>query len=90
MPFGMVHPGIFSLQFFCLISPGPDTAYIVGPSVSQNPRAGILSSLGVSVGCCVRALFCALGLTALLAASASAFILVRFGGHSIWRGSIGA
>jgi threonine/homoserine/homoserine lactone efflux protein len=89
MPFGIIHPSIFCAAVLLLnLAPGPDTAYIVGRSVSQGRRAGILSALGVSLGCCVHTLFCALGLTALLAASANAFTVVRFGGaiYLAWLG----
>ncbi|AXV78344.1 MULTISPECIES: LysE family translocator [Ralstonia solanacearum species complex] len=75
--------GIVNLPFFVLavfllnVTPGPDTAYIVGRSVSQGRVAGLMSSLGVSAGCCVHVLAVAFGLTALLAASAVAFTVIK-------------
>lgn len=62
------------------ITPGPDTAYIVGRSVAQGRGAGVVSALGIAVGCIVHTLACAFGLTALLAASATAFTIVKFAG----------
>jgi threonine/homoserine/homoserine lactone efflux protein len=62
------------------VTPGPDTAYIVGRSVAQGRGAGIVSALGIAVGCIVHTLACAFGLTALLAASATAFTIVKFAG----------
>lgn len=76
--FGIIHFGFFMAAVFLLnITPGPDTAYIVGRSVAQGRGAGIVSALGISAGCCVHVCACALGLTALLAASAMAFTVVK-------------
>jgi RhtB (resistance to homoserine/threonine) family protein len=78
---GITHFGFFVVAVFLLnVTPGPDTAYIVGRSVAQGRGAGLVSALGISVGCCVHALACAFGLTALLAASATAFTVVKFVG----------
>jgi RhtB (resistance to homoserine/threonine) family protein len=62
------------------VTPGPDTAYIVGRSVAQGRGAGVVSALGIALGCIVHTLACAFGLTALLAASATAFTIVKFAG----------
>ncbi|GAB3541378.1 LysE family translocator [Noviherbaspirillum agri] len=61
-------------------TPGPDTAYIVGRSIAQGRSAGIVSALGISAGCCMHALASALGLGAVLAASANAFMLIKLAG----------
>lgn len=75
---GIVNLPLFMLAVFLLnVTPGPDTAYIVGRSVSQGRAAGLLSSLGVSAGCCVHVLAVAFGLTALLAASTMAFTVIK-------------
>ncbi|AIO32606.1 lysE type translocator family protein [Burkholderia cenocepacia] len=78
---GITHFGFFLLAVFLLnITPGPDTAYIVGRSVAQGRGAGLMSAFGISAGCCVHALACAFGLTALLAASAAAFTVIKLVG----------
>nr|WP_057924637.1 LysE family translocator [Burkholderia ambifaria] len=78
---GITHFGFFVLAVFLLnVTPGPDTAYIVGRSVAQGRGAGLMSALGISTGCCVHALACAFGLTALLAASAAAFTVIKLVG----------
>ena len=78
---GITHFGFFVLAVFLLnVTPGPDTAYIVGRSVAQGRGAGLMSALGISAGCCVHALACAFGLTALLAASAAAFTAIKLVG----------
>jgi RhtB (resistance to homoserine/threonine) family protein len=79
--FGIVHFAFFVAAVFLLnVTPGPDTAYIVGRSVAQGRGAGLMSALGISAGCCVHSLACAFGLTALLAASAAAFTIIKFVG----------
>ncbi|AOJ32889.1 LysE family translocator [Burkholderia metallica] len=79
--FGITHFGFFVFAVFLLnITPGPDTAYIVGRSVAQGRGAGLMSAFGISTGCCVHALACAFGLTALLAASATAFTVIKLVG----------
>ncbi|RKU00922.1 lysine transporter LysE [Burkholderia sp. Nafp2/4-1b] len=78
---GITDFGFFVLAVFLLnVTPGPDTAYIVGRSVAQGRGAGLMSALGISAGCCVHALACAFGLTALLAASAAAFTVIKLVG----------
>ncbi|SDB88154.1 LysE family translocator [Paraburkholderia lycopersici] len=78
---GITHFGFFLVAVFLLnVTPGPDTAYIVGRSVAQGRGAGLVSALGISAGCCVHSLACAFGLTALLAASATAFTVIKIVG----------
>jgi threonine/homoserine/homoserine lactone efflux protein len=62
------------------MTPGQDTFYIVGRSVAQGRRAGVLSVLGITAGCVVHTLAAAFGLSAILATSASAFLVVKFAG----------
>jgi threonine/homoserine/homoserine lactone efflux protein len=62
------------------MTPGPDTLYIVGRSVAQGRGAGMLSALGISTGSLVHTTFAALGLSVLLARSATAFTVVRWVG----------
>src|SRR6266478_99376 len=62
------------------ITPGPDTAYIVGRSVQMGWRGGAAATLGISTGCLVHVSASAIGLSALLAASSAAFMLVKWAG----------
>ena len=78
---GVVHLGVFCVAVLLLnLTPGPDTAFIVGQSVAHGRKAGMLSVLGISAGCCVHTLALALGLSALLAASAGAFTIIKIVG----------
>jgi threonine/homoserine/homoserine lactone efflux protein len=60
------------------IMPGPDTAYIVGRSVQMGWRGGVAAALGISAGCLTHVLSAAIGLSALLVASATAFTAVKW------------
>jgi threonine/homoserine/homoserine lactone efflux protein len=62
------------------VTPGPDTLYIVGRSSTQGVRAGATAALGIGVGTLVHITAAALGLSAILAASATAFTLVKIVG----------
>lgn len=59
------------------ITPGADSLYIVTRSATQGVRAGVAAALGIAAGCYVHIFAAALGLSALLAASASAFTVVK-------------
>lgn len=62
------------------ITPGADSVYIVTRSVTQGWRAGVAAVLGISTGCSVHVLAAAIGLSALLATSATAFTVVKLVG----------
>ena len=62
------------------LAPGPDMLYVIGRSVGQGRKAGIVSSLGVFVGCWVHILAAAFGIAALLRSSPVAFNVVRYAG----------
>jgi threonine/homoserine/homoserine lactone efflux protein len=63
-----------------LVEPGPAVFYIVTRSVAQGRAAGLVSVLGVHTGSLVHVAFAALGVSALLYASATAFAVVRYAG----------
>lgn len=59
------------------ITPGPDSAYVVGRSVQFGWRGGAAAALGVGAGCLVHVAAAAIGLSALLAASSAAFAAIK-------------
>ncbi|MEA2941436.1 MAG: hypothetical protein QOD09_1965 [Bradyrhizobium sp.] len=75
--------GIHDLWLFIIsglllnITPGPDTAYIVGRSVQMGWRGGAAAALGICCGCLVHVFAAAIGLSALLAASSVAFTAIK-------------
>ena len=58
--------------------PGQDTLYIAGRSISQGRKAGIYAVVGIASGAFVHNIFGALGLSAILATSAHAFLIVKY------------
>ncbi|HEX6075581.1 MAG TPA: LysE family translocator [Micromonosporaceae bacterium] len=71
-----------------LVIPGPSVLYIVTRSVAQGRSAGIVSMLGVHVGSVVHIVAAILGVSALLASSATAFTIVKYLGaaYLVWLG----
>jgi threonine/homoserine/homoserine lactone efflux protein len=63
-----------------LLTPGPAVLYIVTRSVEQGRIAGLVSVLGICTGTLFHAAAAALGLSALLVSSASAFSTVKYVG----------
>jgi threonine/homoserine/homoserine lactone efflux protein len=61
-----------------LVIPGPAVFYIVGRSIGQGRRAGVVSALGIFAGGFAHVTAAALGLSALLVSSALAFSAVKY------------
>ncbi len=62
------------------LTPGQDTMFIIGQSLTGGRRSGVAAALGISAGSVVHTLAAALGLSAILATSALAFSIVKFAG----------
>jgi len=70
--------GLFIVSGLLLnIAPGPDSVLIMARSATQGWRAGSAAALGVGAGTIVHILAAALGLSALLATSATAFGIIK-------------
>ncbi len=73
--------GLFILAGLLLnLTPGQDTMFIIGQSLSGGRRAGAAAALGISLGSVCHTIAAALGLSAILATSARAFMLVKLAG----------
>ena len=76
--------GIHELWLFVLsglllnVTPGPDTAYIIGRSLQLGWRGGAAAALGISCGCLLHVLGAAIGLSALLMTSSVAFTAIKW------------
>ena len=72
--------------FVLFITPGPDMSLFLAKTVSGGRKAGIAAMLGAQAGCCVHTMLAALGLSALLAASATAFLVLKVVGglYLLW------
>lgn len=77
--FGIINFGAFVLAGIILnLTPGADTMYILGRSISQGKKTGVLSALGIATGALVHCLFAVLGLSVILAKSAIAFEAIKY------------
>ena len=78
--------GIHELWLFVLsgvllnITPGPDTVYVVGRSLQLGWRGGVAAAIGISCGCLFHVTGAAIGLSALLMASSTAFSVLKLVG----------
>ncbi len=86
--------GIHDLTLFVIsglllnIMPGPDSLLIMARSATHGWRAGCAAALGVGAGTMVHIGAAALGLSAVLATSATAFTVVKWVGaaYIVWCG----
>jgi RhtB (resistance to homoserine/threonine) family protein len=71
------------------LTPGPDVLYIVTNSLRSGAKAGVVAALGINAGCFVHIFAAALGVSALLAASAMAFTVLKWAGaaYLLWIGA---
>ncbi|AOW15005.1 lysine transporter LysE [Hydrogenophaga crassostreae] len=70
------------------LTPGPDVLYIVNTALKGGVRAGVVAALGIVSGCFVHVFAAAFGVGALLATSATAFTVLKWGGaaYLVWMG----
>ncbi len=70
------------------LTPGPDVLYIVSRSLRSGTRAGIVAGFGITAGCFVHISAAALGVSALMAASSTAFAVLKWVGaaYLLWVG----
>ncbi len=71
------------------VSPGPGMLYVLARSLRGGRRVGLASSFGTAAGGLAHVVAAALGLSAVLARSASAFLIVKYVGalYLIWLGA---
>ena len=60
------------------LTPGPDVLYIVTNALRGGRRAGVVAACGITAGCFVHIFAAALGVSALLATSATAFAVLKW------------
>jgi threonine/homoserine/homoserine lactone efflux protein len=68
------------------LTPGPDMMLFLGKTLAQSRAAGLAAYAGCTVGLLLHTMLAAVGLSALLAASASAFALLKIAGalYLLW------
>lgn len=72
--------------FILTITPGPDMTLFLGKTVTQGMRAGFAAMLGASTGMIAHTMLAAFGISAVLAASAYAFNVLKVAGalYLLW------
>ena len=63
-----------------IVVPGPAVLYIVAQGIDRGRLAGVVSALGISAGGLVHVTAAAVGLSALIVSSATAFTVVKYAG----------
>ena len=78
----------FAAAFLLAVTPGPGIFYVLARSLAGGRREGVESSLGTFVGGLCHVFAAALGVSAVLAASAVAFHTVKYAGaaYLVWLG----
>lgn len=70
------------------VTPGPGIFYVLARTLAGGKRDGVLSSMGTFLGGLVHIVGASLGLSAVLAESATAFMVVKYAGalYLVWMG----
>lgn len=68
------------------ITPGPDMSQFLARTITGGRRAGFASCLGANLGCVIHTLLAAFGVSALIAASATGFLILKIvgAGYLLW------
>lgn len=76
---GIDNLGLFIVAGIVLnLTPGPDVLYTVTHATRRGWRAGAVAALGITAGCFVHIAAAALGVSALMAASGTAFSVLKW------------
>ena len=88
----MLDPRLFAVfltaAFLLAITPGPGIFYVLTRTLTGGTQEGVLSSLGTFLGGLIHVIAAALGFSAILSTSATAFLIVKYVGavYLIWIG----
>lgn len=83
--------GFLTAAVLITLSPGPDNMMVLGAGIAKGRARGIAFGLGCAFGCLTHTLLAVIGVSALIAASPTAFTALKIAGglYLIWMG-IGA
>lgn len=88
----ILDPQLYALfltaAFLLTLAPGPDTMFVLGASLGNGARGGLLASAGIMTGLLVHLALAVVGVSALIAASPLAFDALRWAGavYLVWIG----
>lgn len=78
---GVDQIGLFIVTGLLLnLTPGPDVLYIVSQGLRAGRQAGMVAALGITAGCFMHLVAATVGLGALVATSATAFLVLKWAG----------
>jgi len=85
-------PDLYTLLSYSLasillfITPGPDMSLFLARTINGGRAAGIASAMGANMGCVVHTLLAAFGVSALVAASHTGFLILKIVGaaYLLW------
>ena len=82
-------PAFFVAAAVLTVTPGLDTALVLRTAAANGPRPAAFAVLGIALGCLAWGAIVAVGLGALLAASALAYTVVKYAGaaYLLWLGA---
>jgi threonine/homoserine/homoserine lactone efflux protein len=68
------------------VTPGPDMSLWLSKTIGEGRSAGIAAMAGTNTGCIVHTLLAAFGISALIAASSTAFLVLKIAGaaYLLW------
>jgi len=76
---GIDNLGLFVVAGILLnLTPGPDVLFTVSHGLKRGWRSGAVAALGITAGCFVHIVAAALGVSALMAASTTAFSVLKW------------
>jgi threonine/homoserine/homoserine lactone efflux protein len=80
--------GFLAAAMLITISPGPDNLMVLGFGVARGRRQGMTFGLGCALGCLSHTVLATLGVSALIAASPVAFLVLKTCGglYLVWLG----
>ncbi|MBN2709503.1 MAG: LysE family translocator [Calditrichaceae bacterium] len=73
-------PLFFISSLVIIIAPGPDFLYVTTRGIADGNKAGLLSALGVCVGLLIHTMFAAFGLSAIIQASRTVYLIIQYVG----------
>ncbi|MGH8854819.1 MAG: LysE family translocator [Telluria sp.] len=80
--------GFLTAAILITLSPGPDNMMVLGVGIAKGRARGIAFGLGCALGCLNHTLLAVIGVSALIAASPTAFTALKVAGglYLIWMG----
>jgi threonine/homoserine/homoserine lactone efflux protein len=79
MDLGIQNLGLFILAGWALnLTPGPDVFYMVGSTLRSGFKGGVIAMAGIFTGCLVHVFAASVGLSALIATSATAYTMLKW------------